>query len=85
MVYLPHKESCPSVTSSLNLFSAENVDVSVKYGYYEQFHPQQQLSENVDFQIYSSEDHIINLTSTFIDVHLTIKKFNNENLRAAEG
>ena len=56
MAYLPHKDSHPSVTSSLNLFNAENVDVSVKHGYYEQFYPQQPLSENVHFQMYSNED-----------------------------
>ena len=28
----------------------------LKHGYYEQFYPQQPVSENVHFQIYSSED-----------------------------
>ena len=51
MTYLPHKESHPSVTSSVNLFSAENVDMSVRHGYYEQFYPQQLLSQNVYLQI----------------------------------
>ena len=32
MTYLPHKESYHTVTSSLNLFNAESVDVSVKQG-----------------------------------------------------
>ena len=54
MVYLPHKESHPSVNSSLNLLYAEYVDMSEKYGYYEQFDPQQPLSENIHFEIYSS-------------------------------
>jgi len=74
MTYLPHKESYPSITSSLNLFNAENVDVSVKYGYYEQFHPQQPLSENIHFQIFSNEDYFIDLSSTFIDLNVVVKK-----------
>ena len=78
MSYLPHKDSHPSVTSSLNLFNAENVDVSVKHGYYEQFYPQQPLSENVHFQIYSNEDYFIDLNSTFIDLNVIVKKSNNK-------
>ena len=85
MACLPHKDSHPSVTSSLNLFNAENVDVSVKHGYYEQFYPQQPLSENVHFQIYSNEDYFIDLNSTFIDLNVIVKKSNNEKPGATEG
>ena len=74
MTYLPHKESYPSITSSLNLFNHENVDVSVKHGYYEQFHPQQPLSESLYLQIFSSEDFFIVLSSTFIDLNIVVKK-----------
>jgi hypothetical protein len=74
MAYLPHKESHPTVTTSLNLFNAESVDVSVKHGYYEQFYPQQPLSENIHFQIYSNEDYFIDLSSTFIDLKVVVRK-----------
>ena len=67
---LPHKDSHPSVTSCLNLFNAENIDVSVKHGYYEQFYLQQLVSENVHFQIDSSEFYFIDLTSIYIDLQL---------------
>ena len=53
MAYLPYKVSHASVTSSVSLFIAENVDVIIKHGSYEQFYLQQHLSENVHFQIYS--------------------------------
>ena len=59
MAYLPHKNSQPSITSSLNLFNAENVNVSVKHGYYEQFYPQQSLSKDIHFQIFSNEDYFV--------------------------
>ena len=49
MAYLLHKKYHPSITTSLNLLSVENADVSVKNGYYEQFLPQQLLSENIHF------------------------------------
>jgi hypothetical protein len=74
MTYLPHKESYPSITSSLNLLNHENVDVSVKHGYYEQFHPQPPLSENLYLQIFSGEDFFIVLSSTFIDLNIVVKK-----------
>jgi len=67
MAYLPYKESRPSVNSSLYLFNAENFDVGVKHGYHGQFYPQQPLSKNLNFLIYSSEDYFIDLTSAFID------------------
>ena len=79
MVYLPYKEPHLSVNSYLNLFNAENVDVSVKHGYYGQFYPQQPLSENVHFPIYYSEDYFIDLNSRFIDLHVIFQKSNNEN------
>ena len=79
------KESHPSVPLSLNLSNAENVVVSVKHGYYGQFYPQQPLSENVHFQIYSNEDYFIDLTSTFIDLNVIVKKYNNEQPSAAVG
>jgi hypothetical protein len=86
MTYLPHKESQPSITSSLNLFNAENVDVSVKHGYYEQFHPQQPLSENIHFQIFSNEDYFIDLSSTFIDLNVVVKKkSDNQTPSAVDG
>jgi len=74
MAYLPHEESPPSLTSSLNIFNAQNVDVSLKHGYFERFYPQEPLSDNFHFQIYSSEDYFIDLNSTFIDLHGTVKK-----------
>ena len=49
------------------------------------FYPQQLLSENVYFQIYSSEEHVIDLTFTFIDLQVILKKSNNEKPSAAEG
>jgi hypothetical protein len=58
----------------LNLFNAENVDVSVKYRYYEQFHPQQPLSENIPFKVFSNEDYFIDLSSKFIDLNVVVKK-----------
>ena len=42
-------------------------------------------SENVYFQIYSSEYYFIDLTSTFIDLNVIIRKSNNEKPSAAEG
>ena len=59
--------------------------MSAKHGYHEQFYPQKPLSENVCFQICSREDHFIDLTSTFMDLHVVVKKFNTENPSAAEG
>ena len=85
MAYLPHKECHPSIISSLNLFNAENVDVSVKYGYYEQFYPQKPMSENVHYQTYSSNNYFIDLTATFLDLHTIVKKSNNEKPNAAWG
>ena len=72
MAYLPHKDSHPSLTSNLNLFNAENIDVSVKHGYYEEFYLQQPLSKNVHFQIYSNEDYFIEMNSTFIDLNVIV-------------
>ena len=40
MAQIPQKESHPSINLCLNLFSAEDVHVNVKHGYYEQFYPQ---------------------------------------------
>jgi len=57
----------------------EEIDLRVKHGYYEQFYPLQPFSENVHFQIYSNEDCFIDLTSTFINLHVTVKKSNNGN------
>ena len=51
--------------------------MSIKHGYYEQFYPQKPLSENVHFQIYSSENYFIDLISAFIDLQVIIKKSNN--------
>ena len=70
-------ESHPSITSSLNLFNAEDVDVTLKYSYYEQFYPQQPLSENIHFQIYSNEDYFMGLSFKFIDLHVIVKKSDN--------
>ena len=83
MAYLLHKESHFSVTSSLNLFNTENVDLSVKHGYYEQFYSQL-LSENEDFQTYSSEEDFIDLTSTIIDLQVIVKTSQNEKPSPAE-
>jgi hypothetical protein len=58
--------------------------VSVKHGYYEQFYLQQPLSENGFFQIYASEDCFIDLSSTFIDLCVIVKKFDHEKPSAAE-
>ena len=74
MANLPHKESYPSISLNLNLFNAENVGVSVKHGYYEQFYPQKPLSENIHFQIYSNEDYFLDFSSRFIDLHLILRK-----------
>ena len=74
MAYLPHKESQPSDTSSINL----SIDGSIVHGYYEQFYPQQLLSEIVHLQIYSSEDYFTDLTSTLIYLHEIVKKSNNK-------
>ena len=56
-------------------FNVENADVSVKHGYYEQFY----------VQIYSSEDYLIDLTSTFINLHNIAKEPNYEKRNAAKG
>ena len=58
--------------------------MSVKHGYYEQFYPQQPLSETKNFEIYFSEDYFIDLTSKFIDLYVTVKKSNSEKPIAAE-
>ena len=79
MSYLSHKEYYPSVNSSLNFSNAEHFNVSVKHGYYEQFYPQQPLSENVPFQIYSSKDYFIDLTSAFLVLHVIVKKLTVKN------
>ena len=79
MAHLPHKESHPSVNSYTSIFNAENIHVSVRHGYYEQFYPQQPLSENLHFQIYSSEDYSIDLTSKIIDLHVMVKNLTIEN------
>ena len=55
--------------------------MSIKRGYYEQFYPQKLLSENLHFQIYSSEGCFMDLTSTFIG--LRVKKSNSEKSSAA--
>jgi hypothetical protein len=68
MAYLPHKDSLPSITASINLFNAENVDVSVEHGYYEQFYPQQPSSDNIHSQIYSNEDYFMDMFLTLIDL-----------------
>jgi len=67
MAYLTLKDFHPSITSSLNLIIAENVDVSLKLGYYKRFYRQQTLSENIHFLIYSNEDYLVVISSTFID------------------
>ena len=41
--------------------------------------------KNVRFQIYSSEDHFIDLTSTITDLHAIVKKSNNEKSSASKG
>ena len=46
--------------------------------YYEQFYTQQPLCENIRFQIYSKEDYFGDLSSTFIDLHVVVKKFDNK-------
>ena len=74
MAHLLYKESHLFVNSSLNLFNAENVDVSVKHRYYKQFFPQPPLSGNVHFQIFASEDYFMDFTSTFIDLHVIVEK-----------
>ena len=84
MAYLSHKEFCPSVTSSTSLFNAENVDLSSKQGYYEQFYPQKSLSGTIHFQIYSSEDYFMDFTSTFIHLLVVVRKSKNEKQSAAE-
>jgi hypothetical protein len=59
---------------------------SVKYGKYEQFHPQQPLSGNIHFQIFSNEDYFIDLSSTFIDLNVVVKKMSdNTTPTAANG
>ena len=78
MSYLPHKEYHPLVNSSVNLFNAGNIDASLKHGYYEKSYPQKPLSENVNFQVYSSEVCFIDLPSSFIELHVIVKKSNNE-------
>ena len=85
MANLPHNEYHPLFNSSLNVFNPEVVDVSVKHGYYEQFCPQQPLSENMHFQICSSEGYFIDLNSTFIDLHLIVQKTTNEEPRVTVG
>ena len=59
--------------------------MSVKHGHYEQFYPQQPLSENVHFQNYSNKDYFIGLTSTFIELYVILKTSNSEKSSAAEG
>ena len=76
--YLPHKESYPTVTSSLNLFNAESVCVSVKQVYYDKFYPQLPLSENIHFQIYSNEEYFLVISSRFIDLKFAMRK-NSDN------
>ena len=79
MTYLSYKESHPSVTLSLNRLNSENVDVSVKHGYYQPIYPHQPVSKNVQFQIHSSKDYFIDLTSTFIDLHVIFKNLTMKN------
>ena len=50
MEYLPHEESHSSFNSSLSLFNAENVGVSVKHGYCEQLYQQQPLLNTYIFK-----------------------------------
>jgi hypothetical protein len=52
--------------------------------YYEQFYPQQKLSESVHFQIDINEDYFIDFTSTFINLNVIVKKFSNEKPSIAE-
>ena len=59
--------------------------MSVKFGCYEQFYQQQPLSENIHFQIYSSDEYFIDLTSTFIDLHVIVEKSKYEKPSVAEG
>ena len=59
--------------------------MSVKQGYYEQFYLQQPLAENVHFQIYTSENYFIDLTSTLIDLRMIVKKYIEEKPTIAEG
>ena len=59
--------------------------MSVKLGYCDQFYLQQLLSENVHFQIFSSEDYFIYLTSTPVDLLGIVKISNNEKPSAVEG
>ena len=69
---------------SSSVFNAKNFGVSVKYGHYEQFYPQQSLPENVHFQSYSSEDYFKDFTSTFLDLYVVVKKSNNKKPTSAE-
>ena len=78
MANLPYKDSYPSIISSLSLFNAENIDVSVRHGYCEQIYPKEPLSETIHFQIYSNEDYFVDMSSTFIDLHVVVKKSDNE-------
>jgi len=85
MTYFSHKESHPTITSSVNLSNAENVDVSVNYGY-EQFHPQPPLPETMHFQIFSNEDYFVDFSSTFIDLNVVVKKkSDNQTHNAIDG
>ena len=79
MAYLPHKESHPSDNSSLIPLNSKNNNESVKHGYYEQFYPEQLLSENIYFQIYSNEDYFIDFSSTFTDLHMILKNTTMKN------
>ena len=77
MAYLSHRDFRPSIASSLNLFSAENVDLTVNPDYYDQCYPKQP-PENIHFQIYSNEDYFADMSSTFKDLHVVFKKYDSE-------
>ena len=84
--YLPQKRSHYIVTSSLNIFNAESLDICLKHGYYEQFYPQEPLFENIYFQIYSNDYYFIDLSATFIDLKVVARKrSNNEIATASDG
>ena len=78
MANLTHNDSHQSINSFFNLFNAENVDVRVKHSCYEQFYPQQLLSENIHLKIYSNEGYLMDLSSTFTHLLVIVKKFDNE-------